>query len=474
MFTLNKLHRLQNLLFLLIVALLPFNARHVFNYQSIQQIESFREHLTYSLFAFDLPLLALVAIISVEAYQTFRHSMKMDSVTYEVREYSINFHHIRALSKNPFFYYFIAVFISALLSQNKTIAFYNAFRIIQSASFFLVAVYLFSYRKKVFYYTTLAVFAGGIFQSLLAIFQFMLQRSLGLDFLGESSLSRSTLGVAKFEFGGEKFIRAYGTFPHPNLLGFFLLFALACGLWLATQKFKKERDISGIALMLGNMIISSGILLSYSRSVISASAILLATLAVSHRKSVISFYSSCCKKLKIPNLAQGAIALIMFFTFLFLVYNLLAPRLCLSKCPGDYSFELRTLYNKCSNSLITSHPFFGVGPGNFVPHLKSNFSGLFKPWEFQPAHNLYFLISAEIGLIGLVTFLIVIAYIILRLKLTSKDFLKSPFAILFLLVLALGFVDHYEWALVQGQMLFWLALAFFASIKKKPLFGKFY
>lgn len=426
--------------------------------------------MTYSLFAFDLPVIALVILISIEAYEIYMHSMKIDSVTYEMREYQIKPRHVRTLLKNPITYYFLALIISSLLAHNNTIAFYNTFRLIQSTAFFLVAVYLFQKRKGMLSYTALTLFLSGIFQSIVALFQFLVQRSLGLDFLGESVLGPDILGVAKFEFAGEKFIRAYGTFPHPNLLGYFLLISLACGLWFALQKNRKKL-IPVIAALSGSAVILSGLLLSYSRSVIAAAFFVLLILIVSNYKSILAFYNHFCRFTKIPNFFRGAFAILLFFATLFVLYNLLAPRLCIKKCPGDYSFELRQTYNSYASAIITSHPFFGVGPGNFVPYLKSHHKEMFKPWEFQPAHNIYFLITAEIGIIGLISFLIIVSFAFIRSRFSLTNITNNPFAILLIISLLIGFVDHYQWTLMQGQMLFWLVLALFTTINKQSLFG---
>jgi hypothetical protein len=70
------------------------------------------------------------------------------------------------------------------------------------------------------------VIISGTFQSIVAILQFIEQKSLGLSILRESVLSPSSSGVAKIVLGGETFIRSYGFFPHPNILATFLVVSL--------------------------------------------------------------------------------------------------------------------------------------------------------------------------------------------------------------------------------------------------------
>jgi len=67
-----------------------------------------------------------------------------------------------------------------------------------------------------------AFVASGVFQSILAILQFAKQSSLGLEIFHESILVLGLKGVAEVSAGGVEFIRAYGTFPSPNVLAGFL------------------------------------------------------------------------------------------------------------------------------------------------------------------------------------------------------------------------------------------------------------
>lgn len=67
-----------------------------------------------------------------------------------------------------------------------------------------------------------AFVASGVFQSVLAILQFAKQSSLGLEIFHESTLAIGLSGAAQISVGGVEFIRAYGTFPSPNVLAGFL------------------------------------------------------------------------------------------------------------------------------------------------------------------------------------------------------------------------------------------------------------
>ncbi|MBD3244920.1 MAG: hypothetical protein GF335_02915 [Candidatus Moranbacteria bacterium] len=79
---------------------------------------------------------------------------------------------------------------------------------------------------------------SAFFQSIFVVVQFFLQKSINSLFAresvfsklfkmtGESVLAKDIIGVSKILEDGEIYIRAYGTQPHPNILGAYLFFAL--------------------------------------------------------------------------------------------------------------------------------------------------------------------------------------------------------------------------------------------------------
>ncbi len=502
-------------LFYFLILSLSFNLRHIFNFAQISSLEGFRENISYSLYLFDLILLWLLITV---IYHKFKTGFTFKKALFK-----------KFIFLNPLTYFLISLFISGWLAYNHSIALYNSFRIIFALIFFFISLDLLK-NKKVFYQSVLIIFIGGIIQSMIALFQFYFQKSINLKFLGESLIASDELGVAKFEFNGEKFIRAYGTFPHPNLLGAFLFLSLTGALWLATHKkilrslfgyLESSRkhfpflrsSIYGIMLLLGSITLLAGIILSYSRSVILVTFIFLIIAIFSHRFQLIKIYQKLCDLLHIHRFLRGAVALVFFFLTLFISYNLVSPRLCFGNCLGDNSLQLRQNYVQWSRIIIKEHPLWGVGMGNFtflLKHFFHSFNGL-APWEIQPVHNLYLIITTEIGLVGLITFLFILIYFIFahfrkvpslffidpsrknlrknlaNLKKRKKSkrlfavfllliFLKEkivfylkrltphlqrPFFILFFLFLLLGFFDHYFWTLPQGQFIFCLVLALF-------------
>ena len=66
----------------------------------------------------------------------------------------------------------------------------------------------------------------------------------------------------------------------------------------------------------------------------------------------------------------------------------------------------RSLYIEQAKSLITNHPFIGSGLGNYTRAVQQNDTAIHQIWYYQPVHNIFLLITAEIGVIGIVLFFI--------------------------------------------------------------------
>jgi len=80
--------------------------------------------------------------------------------------------------------------------------------------------------RGTFHLFSLIIIFLGLFQGIIGIIQFIIQKSVGLFWLRESLISPEILGVAKIILNKEVYIRAYGLMPHPNILGGFLLFSI--------------------------------------------------------------------------------------------------------------------------------------------------------------------------------------------------------------------------------------------------------
>ncbi|MEA2007034.1 MAG: O-antigen ligase family protein [Patescibacteria group bacterium] len=454
-----SIEKIKEFLFLALLILFPFNLRHIFNFDKIKDVEGFREHISWSVSVFEIVFLLLLSVVLFELLRSMlRNKVSCNRLICWIK-YTF---HLNNFSKLSALFFVVVLVFNFFVSQDKTICLHSEVKIIGAFLLFFIAKELFrsNQTKK---YSVIFIFLGGVLQSLITLMQFVAQKSLGLKLLGESVIAPDILGVAKFEFAAEKFIRGYGTFPHPNILGTFLLFALAAGMWLFLKKKNGQNSIGNVGLITGNTLIFAGIFLSYSRSVLFALVIFATTLLFAHKKYIIEIYQKYCQKLRVHFFLHGAIGLIIVFSVLFALYNLFIPRLCLTDCPNDKSIVLRLLYNKAAFATISERPITGVGSGCFVYYLSENSSFGLQPWERQPVHNLYLLITSELGLLGLISFLLFLATQINSKHVLKRKLLSNPLVIIFFMFLILGLFDHFFWTIPQAQTIFWLSLAFFAS-----------
>jgi len=445
------LKKIQVILLYLIFFLLPFNSRYIFNFSNIKHIQSFKGQLEVSFFLFDI-FNILLLLISLWVYRKKFNKVLLGKII-----------------KHPLFYFIIFVILSFWTTKNSFVDWYNLFRLLSAISLFLIAQDLLK-QYTVLTYARFILFIDGVLQAIIALVQFITQKSIGFGWLGESVIGKNILGVAKFSFEGEKYIRAYGTFPHPNVLGIFLLFSLSAGLSLLLAKkglFKNIRPRYRFIFYLELLLILLGIILTYSRTTITLTGLVLLIFAFKQRRWINATYKNYCHKLHIPFFLQTTLAILLVFGTVFVTYNLLTPRLCL-RCAGDNSWQLRQEYQKNAQTIICQHPLFGVGLGKFTSASSKITDYGQRPWELQPVHNLYLLIAAETGLLGLISFLATIVFYLVK-KINLRSLADYPLNLFFLSLLLIAFFDHYFWTLPQGQLIFWLALALATVPKTKKI-----
>ncbi|HVZ59090.1 MAG TPA: hypothetical protein VG935_05045, partial [Patescibacteria group bacterium] len=100
----------------------------------------------------------------------------------------------------------------------------------------------------------LAIAISLIYSSLLAIWQFINQSSVGglWYYLGERSFTSLTPGIADASLRGTVVLRPYATFPHPNVLAGFCIIMVTYLLLLApSSALRWWQGLKGVALGLG-------------------------------------------------------------------------------------------------------------------------------------------------------------------------------------------------------------------------------
>jgi len=79
--------------------------------------------------------------------------------------------------------------------------------------------------------------------------------------------------------------------------------------------------------------------------------------------------------------------------------------------------------------------------------------------------DLFLLIASEIGILGLIFFILFLIQVIFyKIKtLGFKKIISNSFLLLFLSFLVLGLIDHYFWTIQQSRLLFWFVLGLLYS-----------
>lgn len=288
---------------------------------------------------------------------------------------------------------------------------YKWFKIVES--FLLVLVLKDSNKLNIFENIYIPLSLSMVAIMPLGIVQTIIGHSLGglFYYLGERTFSVDSFGISTVQAWGREILRAYSTFSHPNsFAGFIMVFALLT--WYFKNRLKKWY----VATL--SVLITISLVFTFSLNALITLLFLILTYLF---------------RLKNRLLILSMLLLVTMFTFYTPVTKLREI---------DYRVDLA----KASFAMFKQNPVVGVGLNNFIPTLATK-SAIFKnAWELQPVHNIYLLILAETGLLGLILSLVFLS------TLTLTPFLLA--------ILFSGLFDHYWLTLQQNMLLFSLVIAF--------------
>jgi O-antigen ligase len=317
----------------------------------------------------------------------------------------------------------------------------------------------------------LALSIGVLYESLIALAQFLTQSSLSLFYLttypflsfgfwllGERSFNSTTLGIAQAVLDGELFLRPYATFPHPNVLAGFVVVVLTLVLGIrswepASQQVgseaSKKKTYHGLFVILYSLFIIlalSTLLITFSRSAwLVGLLVFVGSFLIRHLKRP--------KKALVPLFVH-----LLFIGFLFSVsYGYIFSRIASLRAEDRLSVSRRIELNKTALRMIKTYPFFGVGLGNFIIRLSEFSQSKETIYWLQPVHNIFLLVAAEGGLLSWGVFLWLLFLTYKRL-LSQLSIINYQLSITLTSILALGLFDHYWLTLQQSQLLLALVL----------------
>lgn len=299
---------------------------------------------------------------------------------------------------------------------------------------------------------------SAVIQSIFALTQFFLQLSLPSKWLGLALHNPGDPGTSVVEVGIERWLRAYGSFPHPNILGGFLavsLLALLVWYWhlYAAEKVSVKEVVY---VFLSYMIVFAGLVVSFSRGAwlgfgVGALLILLSVLRSKGENKKYGLQSF----LKL----MGASVLIGLFFFITLT-PLFTGRVVGDSRLEKKSLDERLVYQNQAVQLLKKNWLTGVGLGNFTAAVHDKLVPVLPAYLYQPVHNIYLLTWTEIGVSALVFWLCLMVWLILIIwKQPSISVINSVWPAALVCLMITGIFDHYLLSLPIGIWLFWLTLA---------------
>jgi len=335
--------------------------------------------------------------------------------------------------------------LSIFWSIDPGLAYYQWFRLLEGAALFsLVLLFHFSLKR-----IALVWVATAAVQGVFAIEQFFTQYIFANKWLGLAEHFSTLAGSIILQTDTERWLRAYGSLPHPNILAGFLVLALIFLFYLViTAQTRFERFFVLFSLVL----ILPALFFTFSRSAWIAFILSLVFFGgwLWRRRDYQSL--KIFSKFLLITVLIITILMVMFF-------EPVKTRIVGEQDLEVASIYLRMEFNKQAWEIIQQRPWLGVGTGNYTLGVYDFVNKTWPGYYYQPVHNLFLLIGAELGLVALLIFLaalILLLYLSIR-RLDSLAGLTTFLALLSVLVISL--FDHYFWTLYFGLIIFWLVLA---------------
>lgn len=325
---------------------------------------------------------------------------------------------------------FIILFILVLSASARLIAFQQSIHVIEIIAIFLLLTKLPINHFKAAY----AFLAGLVLQAGLGIYQFLFQTTFASRWLGLTLHDAAVGGTSVLENSAGRWLRAYAGLPHPNIFGGYMAVGiLIVAILLVNCHFGWK---TRMALLSANGILFTGLFFSFSRSAWLGLAVSLAVFCFFNSRQFIS--------------NQNFRLFFLSSILLAAIFSLLYAPLLKNRILGEGRLEARTVEERVGGygeawELFKKHLFWGVGPGNYTLAVRDEIDSSRPAWDYQPAHNVFLLILAELGAVGVL--IVLFAGYLIGFK-TSRDLLPI-FALFFILAI----FDHYLWTLYSGLML---------------------
>lgn len=420
----------------LILFFLPLQTRYIWHLGMLNG--GSWEYGTFSVYSVDIFIVCFFLFVLVEK---IRRKDFFNQIKYSKKDRQLFFSGVLFLSWCG---------LSIFWAESHFIAFFVWLRFLEV--FLLVFLLrLISFNRKVVIWTFIL---SGVIQAFWGIMQVILGGQFASKWLGVSGLSPDVLGVSVIEYAGrlsvdgafpvERFLRAYGGLSHPNILGGFL--AMVC-LYSILVYFYEERFYNRLLAFFSSGFVFIALVLTFSRGAWVAFFIGICFVLFHLIKEKTHCYCSF-------------VLLMKTFFIIILAIFLVIPSVFFTRVGFGDSFRLeeKSITERFDGysdfgRVFSLNPVFGTGMGNYTAVLAN--LDIRSSYSYQPVHNVFLLIIAEIGIVGFVFFLIFIAFLF-----RNNHSLFGNFYFPVMVFMVIGLFDHYTWSLPFGVLFFNFSIFF--------------
>jgi hypothetical protein len=288
-----------------------------------------------------------------------------------------------------------------------------------------------------------------ITQALVALAQFFLQHSIGLQAFGEHNLDPQVLGVSIVSTGYTRVLRAYGLTESPNVLGGCLAFCLILLISLYLHVERRRRRGLSLVIFLGLL----GLFVTFSRSAWLAlfsgiSILVWSMIASKDWQNVKSF------------LWLGLLSTVLLMPLIWSYSGYVGARLNFADSfetnrYENQSIQLRLALNSFAIHIFLDKPLTGTGLGTAALAVKHYYSQI-----FVPPHFVLLVVAMETGIFGIIFYLLslFLPFVILarnKINVLQKPMLLTACALI-IAINVVGLFDIYPWLFQPGRLWQWL------------------
>lgn len=235
---------------------------------------------------------------------------------------------------------------------------------------------------------------SALVQAAIGIAQFFLQDTVSSTMFGMSAHEAWRAGTSVLKIDAGRFLRAYGTFAHPNAYGLFLsvglLLAVRSVMSLPEAGARKPKDI---LILAGIPLLVLGSLVSFSRS---------AWIGFGLGLFVLTIRSFPVSGRIVGTRVAAAVAAVLLpvIVFSWPLADIVSPRFSGEAIVMEGSATDRMTTYRDALDIVRVHPLSGAGIGSLTADLIHMHPE--RPIrDIQPAHDVPLLILAELGIVGL-------------------------------------------------------------------------